>query len=184
MGAICDHAWTRRTRHVAQVAQIGRNLSGRAFARSANHRLTFAVRPLRITLRTTDPTKGRLVPLLRQRSCAQSSCIAFSAHLVHRPLVEPNDGRTDRLAVLAEEAERLALVRDCPARDARPIDLWRELAHRQTRRAPPVFGVLFEISWAQQSARECSTPISDRRAGPMPGNRLVGWGRGVDSDKQ
>src|SRR5258708_29303847 len=136
MRAICDHAWTRRTRHVAQVAQIGRNLSGRAFARSANHRLTFAVRPLRITLRTTDPTKGRLLPLLRQRSCAQSSCIAFSAPLVHRPLVEPNDGRQFRLTVLAEEAAGLALVRDYHAPNARPLDLYRELPPPPHYRAP------------------------------------------------
>ena len=67
------------------------------------------------------------------------------AHLVHRPLVEPDDSRTDRLAVLAEEAEGLALVRDRHARDARRLDLCRDFAQRQRCRAPPVFGFLFEI---------------------------------------
>ncbi len=104
------------------------------------------------------------------------------AHLVHRPLVEPDDGRTDRLAVLAEEAEGLALVRDRHARDARRFDLCRELAQRQKCRAPPVFGFLFEIARARLGERDCGTPFSHRRAGPIPGNRLGGCGRGIDSD--
>src|SRR5215475_7100280 len=74
-----------------------------------------------------------------------------SAHLVHRALVEPHDGRTDRLAVLAENAEGLALVRDRYARDARRLDLSRELAQRHRCRAPPIFRVLFEIARARLS---------------------------------
>src|SRR5258708_5612542 len=104
------------------------------------------------------------------------------AHLVHRSLVEPDDGRTDRFAMLAEEAEGLALVRDRHARDTRWFDLCRELAQRQKRRAPPVFGFLFEIARARLRERDCGTPFSHRRAGTIPGNRLGGCGRGIDSD--
>jgi hypothetical protein len=32
--AICDHTWTRRGSAAAQIAEIGRNLSGRDFGRS------------------------------------------------------------------------------------------------------------------------------------------------------
>ena len=40
--ATCDPAWTRRTTPSARISRIWRNLSGRDFARSADHRHRFA----------------------------------------------------------------------------------------------------------------------------------------------
>ena len=101
--------------------------------------------------------------VVRYRSHSRNNGLA---HLVHPPLVEPDDSRTDRLTVLAKEAEGLALVRDRHARDARRLDLCRELAQRQRCRAPSVFGILFEIarvSWASGiAARPSATGVPVR----------------------
>src|SRR5271155_5544803 len=53
---------------------------------------------------------------------------------------------------------------------------------RPPQRARGSFGVLFEIARARLGERDCGTSFSHRRAGPIPGNRLGGCGRGIDSD--
>src|SRR5215472_12474349 len=95
-----------------------------------------------------------------------------SAHLVDRALVEPDDGGPDRLAALAEDAESLALVGDRDARDARRIDLGRDLAQRQRRGTPPIFGILFEVAMARLGEWDRGAPLSHGSASPIPGNRL------------
>jgi hypothetical protein len=118
-----------------------------------------------------------------ERACGSSS--QARARVLRRSrLVEPDEGRTDWLAVLAEEAEGLPLVGDRHAathsgstfavssRNARDVE-----RHQSS-------GSCSKIARTRLGERDCGTPFSHGCAAPIPGNRLGGGGRGINSDDQ
>ena len=54
-----DHTWTRRMPPAAQILKIGQNLSGRDFARSADHRHRFAAYPSSPVVQPDDARENR-----------------------------------------------------------------------------------------------------------------------------
>ena len=60
-------------------------------------------------------------------------------------LVEPQDGRHQRLAGAVDQGEGFPLMRDAQRSDARCVDWAGDLLQRGYQRGPPILGVLFEV---------------------------------------
>ena len=87
--AICDHARTRRTPPGRRIARIWQNLSGRDFARSADHRFRFACRTLAEAL--------EISAFVRMRKCVSLN----AREVVSR--VEPGEFALDELVNLGSD---------------------------------------------------------------------------------
>ena len=101
-----------------------------------------------------------------------------------RPLVQPHRARTERGAVLAKQAEGLALVRDRQPGDAGRIDPRRHGAQRLHGRAPPFGGILLEMAGRWVGNGDFRPAGSHGPALPVPGDRLGGRGGGIDADDE
>src|SRR5262249_4623905 len=99
-------------------------------------------------------------------------------------LIEPHGSRPQGPPPLIKYTECLTLIGDCQCRDLPRVDLGEQLVERCLCRRPPVLRVLLPPARLRIGDGDWRTPLSVGAAVTVPGDRLGGRGRCIDSDDE